>query len=403
MSGARTVEEILARGGAELFNITMFGDEPCGNYNRIMLAAVLDGSREVPDIFLNPLAWYEHNGIRLHAGIRAMRIFRFARRVIGADGAEEPYDNLIIATGSRSFIPPLPGLTLSDGSTKPGIFGFRSLDDCDRMTDYVTGKRRAAVIGGGLLGLECAHGLQRFGLEVHVVHRSSHLMNQQLDAAAGAILKSLIEEMGIRVHLGADTRAVLGNERVSGIEFKNGESLECDLVVFATGIKPNAEIASQAGLTVERAIVVDNQMRTVDDPRIYPVGECVQHRGQTYGPVAPIWEQVKVLADHLTGVNSRAAYYGSKVATRLKVAGVELASMGLTEPGEQRDEIVQFTEPRRGTYKKLIIRDGRLLGGILLGDSNKATSLMHAFESNAPLPEQRIQLLFDISARSPNE
>ena len=209
-------------------------------------------------------------------------------------------------------------------------------------------------------------------------------MNQQLDPAAGAILKSLIEQMGIRVHLGADTLAVLGDERVSGLEFKNGETLECDLVVFATGIKPNAEIASQAGLTVERAIVVDNQMRTVDDPRIYAVGECIQHRGQTYGLVAPIWEQAKVLADHITGANSKAAYHGSKVATRLKVAGVELASMGLTEPGEQRDEMVQFTEPSSGTYKKLIIRDGRLMGGILLGDSSKAAYLLHAFESNAP-------------------
>jgi nitrite reductase (NADH) large subunit len=160
MSGARTVEEILARGGADLFNIAMFGDEPFGNYNRILLSAVLDGSREATAIVLNPLAWYEQNSIRLHAGIHATRIFRFARRVIGADGSEEPYDNLIIATGSRSFIPPLPGLTRSDGSTKPGIFGFRSLDDCHRMAGYVTGKRRAAVIDGGLLGLECAHGLQ---------------------------------------------------------------------------------------------------------------------------------------------------------------------------------------------------------------------------------------------------
>ncbi len=398
MSGARTVEEILARGGAELFNIAMFGDEPFGNYNRIMLSAVLDGSHAATEIFLNPLAWYEQNAIRLHSGIRATRIFRFARRVLGADGSEEPYDNLIIATGSRSFVPPLLGLTQGDGSTKAGIFGFRSLDDCRRMADYATGKRRAAVIGGGLLGLECAHGLQSLGLEVHVMHRSPHLMNQQLDSAAGAILQSLMEEMGIRVHLGADTRAVLGDERVSGLEFKNGETLDCDLVVFATGIKPNSEIASRAGLTVERAIVVDNQMRTVDDPRIYAVGECVQHRGQTYGLVAPIWEQAKVLADHITGTNSKAAYHGSKVATRLKVAGVELASMGLKEPGEQRDEVVQFTEPRRGTYKKLIIRDGRLMGGILLGDSSKAASLLHAFETNATLPEERIRLLFDVGA-----
>ena len=398
MSGARTVEEILARGGADLFNIAMFGDEPFGNYNRIMLSAVLDGSHAATEIFLNPLAWYEQNAIRLHSGIRATRIFRFARRVLGADESEEPYDNLIIATGSRSLVPPLLGLTQGDGSTKAGIFGFRSLDDCRRMADYATGKRRAAVIGGGLLGLECAHGLQSLGLEVHVMHRSPHLMNQQLDSAAGAILQSLMEEMGIRVHLGADTRAVLGDERVSGLELKNGETLDCDLVVFATGIKPNSEIASRAGLTVERAIVVDNQMRTVDDPRIYAVGECVQHRGQTYGLVAPIWEQAKVLADHITGTNSKAVYHGSKVATRLKVAGVELASMGLKEPGEQRDEVVQFTEPRRGTYKKLIIRDGRLIGGILLGDSSKAASLLHAFETNATLPEERIRLLFDVGA-----
>ena len=282
---------------------------------------------------------------------------------------------------------------------KPGIFGFRSLDDCRRMANYAAGKKRAAVIGGGLLGLECAHGLQSLGLEVHVIHRSPHLMNQQLDSAAGAILKSLMEAMGIRVHLGADTREVLGEARVSGLEFKNGDTLECDLLVFATGIKPNSEIASQAGLTVERAIVVDNQMRTVDDHRIYAVGECVQHRGQTYGLVAPIWEQVKVLADHITRVNSRAAYHGSKVATRLKVAGVELTSMGLSEPGEQRDEVVQFTEPRPGTYKKLIIRDGRLMGAILLGDSGKAANLLHAFETNAALPEERTHLLFDIGAQ----
>jgi NADPH-dependent 2,4-dienoyl-CoA reductase/sulfur reductase-like enzyme/predicted pyridoxine 5'-phosphate oxidase superfamily flavin-nucleotide-binding protein/bacterioferritin-associated ferredoxin len=316
--------------------------------------------------------------------------------VIGADGSEEPYDNLIIATGSRSFIPPLPGLTLSDGAMKPGIFGFRSLEDCHRMAEYATGKRRAAVIGGGLLGLECAHGLQHFGLEVHVIHRSPHLMNQQLDPGAGAILKASIEAMGMQVHLGADTRTIMGDERVSGLEFKDGTTLECDLVVFATGIKPNAELASQAGLTVERAIVVDNQMRTLDDRRIYAVGECIQHRGQTYGLVAPIWEQVKVLADHITGANTKAAYHGSKVATRLKVAGVELASMGLIEPGEAQDEVVQFAEPRRGTYKKLVIRDSKLLGAILLGDNGKATNLLHAFESNSTLPPERINLLFDV-------
>jgi NAD(P)H-nitrite reductase large subunit/predicted pyridoxine 5'-phosphate oxidase superfamily flavin-nucleotide-binding protein len=398
MAGARAVEEILSRGGAEQFNIAMFGAEPTGNYNRIMLSGVLDGSHQAAEIVLNPLAWYEQNGIRLRAGIRATRILRFARRVLGSDGSEEQYDKLIIATGSRSFIPPIPGLRQSDGSMKPGIFGFRSLEDCRRMAEYAHGKKRAAVIGGGLLGLECAHGLQSLGLEVHVMHRSHHLMNQQLDAGAGAILKLLLEQMDIRVHLGTDTQKILGDERVSGLEFKNGETQECELVVFATGIRPNAEIATQCGLTVQIAIVVNDHMRSDDDPHIYAVGECVQHRGQTYGLVAPIWEQVKVLADHITGANSRAAYHGSRVATRLKVAGIELASMGLTEPGEERDEVVQFAEPRRGTYKKLIIRDGRLMGGILLGDNGRATHLLHAFESEAPLPEERINLLFDVGA-----
>ncbi|MGB8683952.1 MAG: FAD-dependent oxidoreductase [Candidatus Binatus sp.] len=398
MAGARTVEEILARGGAELFNIAMFGSEPFGNYNRIMLSGVLDGSHEAAEIVLNPLAWYGQNGIRLHSGIRATHILRFARRVIGSDGSEEPYDKLIIATGSRSFIPPIPGLTQNDGSMKPGIFGFRSLEDCRRMADYAHGKKRAVVIGGGLLGLECAHGLQSLGLEVHVMHRSPYLMNQQLDPAAGAILRLLVEKKDIRVHVGMDTVAVLGDDRVSGLEFKNGETQECELVVFATGIRPNAEIARQCGLTVQLAIVVNDHMRSDDDPHIYAVGECIQHRGQTYGLVAPIWEQAKVLADHITGTNSSVAYHGSKVATRLKVAGVELASMGLTEPVEQRDEIVQFSEPRHGTYKKLIIRDGRLIGGILLGESSKAAYLLHAFESGTQLPEERIPLLFDIGA-----
>lgn len=398
MSGARVVEEILARNGATIFSITMFGDEPFGNYNRIMLANVLDGSHETAGIFLNPLAWYDQNGIRLRAGVRVTRIFRFARRVTAEDGSEEPYDKLIIATGSRSYIPPVAGIRQGEGRLKPGVFGFRNLDDCQGMAQYAAGKTRAAVVGGGLLGLECARGLQSIGLEVHLIHRSTHLMNQQLDAAAGAILKSQIERMGIRVHLGADTKAVLGEGRVHGLEFRDGERLECELVVFATGIQPNQEIASQSGLTVERAIVVDNQMRTVDDTRIYAVGECAQHRGKTYGLVAPLWEQAKVLADHITGVNSEAAYHGSKVSTRLKVMGIELASMGSSEPSEEKDEVVQFTDPGRGTYKKLIIREDRLVGSILLGDISKAAYLLHAFDSGARLPEERIRLLFDIGS-----
>ncbi len=398
MAGARVVEEILQRGGRDQFHITMFGDEPFGNYNRILLSNVLNGTQEESEIYLNSLPWYIENHITLHAGVLAESIQRRARFVSGCDGNLEFYDKLIIATGSRPYIPPIHGLVLPDGGYKPGVFVFRTLEDCREISRYARGQGRAAIIGGGLLGLEAARGLQNFGLEVEVIQRNDFLMNQQLDAAAGAILKTTIEQMGMIVHLNKMTTSVLGEDRVTGLAFADGPPIECDMIVVAAGIIPNAEIAGRCGLTVDRGIVVDNQMRSIDDRNIYAVGECAQHRGHVYGLVAPVWEQAKVLADHITGHNPLAAYHGSKVATKLKVMGVEMASMGITEPTEERDEIVQFTEPRKGTYKKLIIRDGRLIGGILLGDISKAAYLMQAFDRGTPLPEERLNLLFDIGA-----
>lgn len=401
MAGARAVEEILARGGNDIFNITMFGDEPYGNYNRILLSNVLNGSQEEQEIFLNPIEWYRENNITLHVGVYAESILRKSRCVLGADGTIEPYDKLIIATGSRSHVPSIEGVTLPDGSDKPGVFVFRTLDDCRDIAEYAKGSSgRAAIIGGGLLGLEAARGLQSHGLQVDVIHRSHHLMNQQLDPQAGAILKTTIEQMNIGVLLGKNTTAVLGEDRVTGLRFADGSVLPCDMVVMAAGIKPNSELAQRCGLQVQRAIMVDNQMRSVTDPDIYVVGECAQHRGHVYGLVAPLWEQAKVLADHITGWNPNAAYHGSRVATKLKVMGVEMAAMGIVEPVDDRDEIVQFTEPKKGTYKKLIIRDGRLVGGILLGDISKAAYLMQAFDRGTPLPEDRLTLLFDIGAPS---
>jgi nitrite reductase (NADH) large subunit len=396
MAGARTVEEILARGGADQFQITMFGEEPAGNYNRILLSNVLNGSYGEDDIFLNPLAWYEENNIRLLAGKRASGLLRRAKLAYGEDGVPEPYDKLIIATGSRAFVPPIEGVTTIDGSLKPGVFVFRTLEDCRNIAAWAKGKRTAAVIGGGLLGLEAARGLQNFGLDVHVVHNSGHLMQQQLDAGAGAILKTSMEALGIHVHLKKSTTTVIGPEHVLGLRFADGGTLECDMVIISAGIKANWEIAAGCGLQVERGIVVDDQMRCPDDPDIYAVGECAQHRGHMYGLVAPLWEQAKVLADHITGRNPRAEYTGSKVATKLKVMGVDVASMGIVEPQTPEDEVVQFSEPKRGTYKKLIIRDGRLVGGILLGDIGKAAYLIQAFDRNTPLPEERLHLLFDI-------
>ncbi|MBV9441583.1 MAG: NAD(P)/FAD-dependent oxidoreductase, partial [Acidobacteriaceae bacterium] len=401
MAGARAVEEILARGGHRLFDITMFGDEPYGNYNRILLSNVLNGTQQAAEIFLNPLEWYRENGITLHVGVYAESILRKAKCVLGADGSIEPYDKLIIATGSRSHVPSIEGVTLPDGQDKPGVFVFRTLDDCHEIAEYAKGCRgRAAIIGGGLLGLEAARGLQSYGVQVDVIHRGQYLMNQQLDAQAGAILKSTMEQMDIGVLLGRNTTTVLGDERVTGLRFADGSVLQCDMVVMAAGIKANVEIAQRCGLSVQRAIVVDNQMRSVSDSEIYVVGECAQHRGHVYGLVAPLWEQAKILADHITGRDVNAAYHGSKVATKLKVMGVEMAAMGVTEPVEERDEIVQFTEPKKGTYKKLIIRDGRLVGAILLGDISKAAYLMQVFDRGTPLPEERLSLLFDIGAPS---
>jgi nitrite reductase (NADH) large subunit len=379
----------------------MFGDEPYGNYNRILLSNVLSGSQEVSEIFLNPLDWYKENRIKLQAGARVQRVHRLSKTVrIKDSGKLVPYDKLLIATGSRAFIPPIPGITMADGSLKPGVFGFRTIDDCDGIVRTAKQSKRAVVIGGGLLGLEAARGLVNHGCEVHVVHLARYLMDRQLDDAGAAILKTAIEKLGIQVHLQKSTAEVSGSEKVTGLTFKDQTSLECDMLVVAAGIKPNAELGVLSGLTVERAIVVDDHMRSVDDRSVYAVGECAQHRGRVYGLVAPLWEQAKVFADHITGRNAKAAYHGSKLATKLKVSGVELASMGITAPRDEHDEIIQFTEPKRGTYKKLIVRDGRLVGGILMGDISKAAFLMQAFDRESPLPDERLSLLFDLGTPS---
>jgi nitrite reductase (NADH) large subunit len=400
MAGARAVEEVLSRGGGDMFDITMFGDEPYGNYNRIMLSNVLSGIQDTDEIYLNPLEWYADNDITLHCGSPVRDIDRAARVVMSEAGVKAHYDVLLIATGSRVLIPPIENIRSSDGELLRGIFGFRTIDDCAGIIDTARQSKVAIVIGGGLLGLEAARGLLNYGCEVHVIHRPDHLMNAQLDTQGGAILRGAMEGMGVTIHCGKSTSAILGDDRFTGVLFKDGSTLEGDMLVVATGIKPNAEIAQRAGLTVERAIVTDNQMRSVDDRNVFVVGECAQHRGMVYGLVAPLWEQAKVFADQVTGRNHDAAYHGSKLATKLKVMGVELASMGITDAVEPHDEVIQFSEPSRGTYKKLILRDGRLVGGILMGDISKAAYLMQAFDRDSKLPEERLGLLFDLGTPS---
>ncbi|WP_428377671.1 nitrite reductase large subunit NirB [Lichenicoccus sp.] len=405
MAGARAVEEVLARGGGDMFDITMFGDEPYGNYNRIMLSNVLSGAQDGSEITINPLDWYADNAITLHSGSPVTEIDRAARVVMSQAGVKAHYDVLLIATGSRAFIPPIENIRDETHDLRKGVFGFRSIDDCNGIMATAKRSKVAAVIGGGLLGLEAARGLLNHGCAVHVIHLSRHLMNAQLDTQGSAILRRQMEEMGVTIHLGKSTEALLtegdmGNGRITGLRFKDGDTLACDMLVVSAGIRPNIEIAQRAGLTVERAIVVDNTMRCLDDRRIFVVGECAQHRGKVYGLVAPLWEQARVFADHVTDHNLDAAYHGSKLATKLKVMGVELASMGITEPAEARDEVIQFSEPGRGTYKKLIVRDGRLVGGILMGDISKAAYLMQAFDRDSPLPDERLGLLFDLGTPS---
>jgi len=398
MAGARAIEEVLARGGADKFDITMFGDEPYGNYNRIMLSNILSGQQDYEEIYLNPIDWYREHDITLHVGSRVEEIDRYAKVVTAANGMRAQYDVLLIATGSRSFMPPIPGLHMEGGTLKPGVFGFRTMDDTNGIVEAAGRLKQAVVIGGGLLGLEAARGLLTHGCDVTVVHLGQHLMEQQLDTTGGTMLKKAMEGMGVTVRLATSTTAVRGEERVEGLTFKDGTAIDCDLLVVAAGIKPNAEIGTRCGLTVERAIVVDNHMRSVDDVNVYVVGECAQHRGMVYGLVAPLWDQARVFADNVTGRNRDAQYHGSKLATKLKVMGVELASMGLTEPKMPQDEVIQFQEPAKGIYKKLIVRDGRLVGGILLGDISKAAFLMQAFDRDSPLPDERLSLLFDLGA-----
>jgi len=402
MAGARTVEEILRRGGAQLFDITIFGDEPYGNYNRIMLSNVLSGVMMPADIFLNPLSWYEENNIHLHSSVRVTEIDRDAKTVTGDSGIVVPYDVLLIATGSRPFMPPVEGLNGPGSEIKRGVFTFRTIDDCHKIAGCANKCGKALVIGGGLLGLEAARGLLKFGVEVHVAHIGAHLMNNQLDAASGAMLKKTLIPMGIQTHLSKRTVKFLGGESLTGVMFDDGTTLECDMAVISAGITPNVEIARECGLTVNRAIVVDDQMRSIDDGNIFAVGECAEHRGKVYGLVAPLWEQGLVLAEHLTGQKPSAAYHGSKVATKLKAAGVALATMGVTEPEFDTDEVALYSESRRGIYQKLILRDDVLIGGILLGDTDKAASLIQAFDRGTPLPENRRIALFD-SVEAPPE
>ena len=359
MAGVRTLEELLAL-APDHYDITVFGAEPYGNYNRILLSPVLAGEKTVQDIMLNDDQWYEKNRITLHKGKKVVDVQRGRRMVITADGTEVGYDRLLLATGSNPFIVPVPGHDL------PGVVSFRDIHDVNAMLEASGRYRRAVVIGGGLLGLEAANGLLKQGMAVTVVHLLDSLMERQLDKPAAALLKASLEKRGLEFLMEAQTAAILGEERVQGVRFKDGSEVEADLVVMAVGIRPNVELAKKIGLHCERGVIVNDTMQTYD-PRIYAVGECVQHRGSTYGLVAPLFEQGKVCANHLAGLGY-SRYQGSVTSTKLKVTGIDLFSAGDYQGGEGYEDIV-YKDPGHGVYKKLVLKDNKLHGAVLYGDT----------------------------------
>jgi nitrite reductase (NADH) large subunit len=384
MAGVRTLEELL-KIAAEMYDITVFGAEPYGNYNRIMLSPVLAGEKTVDDIMLNDEQWYRDNGISLHKGKSVTAIDRVNKKVIAADGTTADYDRLLLATGSNPFMIPVPG------KDKDGVIAFRDIHDVDTMLQAAKDYKKAVVIGGGLLGLEAANGLMKQGMEVTVVHLLDALMERQLDKPAAALLKASLEERGMNFLMEAATEEIIGNGRVQGVRFKDGSEVEADLVVMGVGIVPNAELAKSAGLHCERGIVVNDVMQTFD-PAIYAVGECAQHRGIAYGLVAPLFEQGKVAADQLANLGY-AHYQGSVTSTRLKVTGIDLFSAG--EFNESKgDEVMVLQDPAAGTYKKLVINDNRIKGAVLYGDTMDGTWYFQLMREDTSIADFRKTILF---------
>jgi len=384
MAGMRTVEELLAL-DAGLYDITVFGAEPRVNYNRILLSPVLAGEKTADEIVLHPRSWYEDNGITLHAGDPVVAIDRKRRIVRSQSGLEVRYDRLLLATGSQPFIVPVPGAGL------PGVVGFRDLDDVDTMLAAARLGGHAVVIGGGLLGLEAANGLLKRGMAVTVVHLTGSLLNQQLDGDASLLLKAALEVRGLRILLGVQTAAILGAGRVEGIRFADGLELAADLIVMAAGVRPNVALARACGLHVERAIVVDDTLQSFD-PRVYAVGECVQHRKATFGLVAPIWDQARVCAAHLAGLGHR-RYVQQATATRLKVTGIDLYSAGDIVGAAGTEDLV-LRDRRAGVYKRLVLQGARLTGAVLYGDVADGPWYFDLIARGADVSALRERLLF---------
>ncbi|HVT09928.1 MAG TPA: FAD-dependent oxidoreductase [Polyangia bacterium] len=391
MATCRLLDELERRGGFDRFEVSVFGDERGGAYNRVLLSKVLAGDE--PDaIVTKPPAWFAERGVRLHDGVAVRRLDTEAKQVETADGATHRYDLAVLATGSQPRVPPLDGMTGQNGDLRPGVFVYRTMDDCVRMRAHARAGDAAVVLGGGLLGLEAAKVLSDAGLHVTVVHAARTLMNAQLDELGGEMLERQIEAHGIFVRTGRTIEAVVGEASVAGVRLDDGKVLAAELLVLACGVRPRVDVARASGLPINKGVVVNDTLAT-EAAGVYAIGDCAEHAGRTYGIVAPAWEQASVLADVLTGANPQARYRGSKTYTRLKVAGVDVASMGRIDPELERDEVIQVVETRRGSYRKLIVRGNELIGAMLVGNTAAAPALVQALDRGDPLPDDPLEAL----------
>lgn len=388
MAGMRTVEELLSA-APDKYDITVFGAEPYGNYNRIMLSAVLCGDKTIEDIVINSRQWYDDNHITLHAGENkaVVRIERGYKQVVAQDGTIAAYDRLLIATGSKAVVPDVEGNDLE------GVISFRDIFDVNKMLTYSRSHKKAVVLGGGLLGLEAANGLVLRGMDVTVIHNHEVLLNRQMDKPAGLLLQTELEQKGIKFKMAAKLNCLLGDEHkhIKTVRFDDGSELDCDLFIMAIGVRPNIALAKQAGLYCERGIVVNDTLQSYD-PSIYAVGECIQHRGDTFGLVAPLFEQAKVCANHLSA-HGVAEYITLPTATKLKVTGIHLFSIGDFQ-GDQHSESLIFSDFAIGIYKKLVLKDDKLIGAVLYGDTADGVWYQELLEQETIITNLRDRLIF---------
>jgi nitrite reductase (NADH) large subunit len=384
MAGMRAVEELISR-APDRFEITVIGAESHPNYNRILLSSVLAGEKTLDDIVLNPQDWYQRHGIRLIAGNRATSIDRAARQVALADGTAVPYDKLLIATGSRPLAPPIPGLGLAN------VRAFRDIADVEAMIAAARDHRRAVVIGGGLLGLEAAWGLKRRGMSVALVHLMPTLMERQLDIAAAALLYRDLEARGIAFFTNSQTEEIAGTEAAEAIVLADGRRIPADFVVVAIGVRPNIDLARAAGLDVNRGILVGDDMAT-SDPDICAIGECIEHNGLVFGLIAPIWEQAKVCGARLAGQNT--VYVPPPSFTSLKITGVDVFSAGTLAAADEAEEEITLHDAKRGLYKKVILRDDRVVGSVLYGGVADGPWYVDLMRGKVDVSSFRDQLVF---------